>query len=309
MTTGALARAAVAVYPPAWRARYGDEVRALIEDGTADMRAAGRLREVGSLAWHGVLAWLRPAGHLHDRPARMRASLGTVLVAWVVLAGLGMVFVQLTQGQRTLQGATTADHPAIRWAYLVFDVAAAVSVLAVTVGGLPLWYRMMRTAYREHRRREVAYLLLPIVVPAAFVAVASAVVLLVRRPGALVYPGVNSVVELANGNVGVGWFTALVVLGFAAAGTAAAGPVLALRRLRPEGPTLRWAVRAAVVAASSMGVAAVAGVAAMIGLYRWAPPFSGYHHTGPLGAYGLAVVFSAAVALVSATRGLRAVAR
>ena len=305
MTTGALARAAIAVYPPAWRARYGDEGRALIEDGTADMRGAARLRDAGSLAWHGVLAWLRPAGHLHDRPARMRASLGTVLVAWTVLAGLGMIFVQLTQAQQTLQDATNADHPAIQWAYLVFDVAAAVSVLAVIAGGLPLWYRMMRTAHREHRRREVTYLLLPIAVPAAFVTVATAVVLLVRHPGAPVYPGVNSVVELANGNVGVRWFTALVALGFAAVATAAAAPVLALRRLRPEGPTMRRAVRAAAVAASSMGVAAVASVAATIGLYRWAPPSVGYHHVWPLGAYGLAVALAAAVGVVSATRGLR----
>src|SRR5690349_24265985 len=139
MKTGALARAAVAVYPPAWRARYGDEVRSLIDDGTGDLRAGGRLRDAGSLAWHGVLAWLHPAGHLHDRPARMRASLGTVLVAWAMLAGLGLVFGQLTQAQPSLQDATTAAHPAVRWAYLIFDVAAAVSVLAVTAGGLPLW--------------------------------------------------------------------------------------------------------------------------------------------------------------------------
>jgi hypothetical protein len=61
------------LYPPAWRARYRDEVRALLDDSGAGLRSAA------SLAWRAVPAWVRPPRHLHDRPARMRASLATVL--------------------------------------------------------------------------------------------------------------------------------------------------------------------------------------------------------------------------------------
>ena len=88
-----LARTALAMYPAAWRARYGDEVCALLDDSGASPRA------IISLAWHAIPAWVWPARHLYDRPARMRASLATVLVAWTVLSGLVLVFTQLTQGQ------------------------------------------------------------------------------------------------------------------------------------------------------------------------------------------------------------------
>ena len=90
---GVLARAALGLYPPAWRARYGDEVRALLEDSGGDPRAAA------SLAWHAVPAWAWPPRQLHDGSGRMRSSLATAGVAWALLAGLGAVFVQLAQAQ------------------------------------------------------------------------------------------------------------------------------------------------------------------------------------------------------------------
>ncbi len=70
--------------------------------------------------------------HLYDRPARMRASLATVLLAWTVLAGLAVVFAQLTQAQ---PAAPDRDHRprhlVIQWSYWVFDGAVLVSVLAL----------------------------------------------------------------------------------------------------------------------------------------------------------------------------------
>ena len=58
-----LARAALALYPPSWRARYGDEVLALLDD------SGGGPAAVASLAWHALPAWFCPPRHLHDRPA------------------------------------------------------------------------------------------------------------------------------------------------------------------------------------------------------------------------------------------------
>ena len=91
--TSFLARAALALYPAAWRARYGDEVRALLDDSGAGPRA------IASLAWRALPAWIWPPRHLYGRQARMRASLATVLVAWTALTGLALVFAQLTQAQ------------------------------------------------------------------------------------------------------------------------------------------------------------------------------------------------------------------
>ncbi len=58
-----LARAALALYPPSWRARYRNEVLALLHE------SGGGLRAAASLAWRALPAWIWPPAHLHDRPA------------------------------------------------------------------------------------------------------------------------------------------------------------------------------------------------------------------------------------------------
>lgn len=278
--SGVLAHAALALYPAPWRARYGDEVRALLDESGAD------LRTIASLAWQALPAWVWPARHLYDRPARMRASLATVLMAWTALTGLALVFAQLTQAQ----GLRPPGHPIIGWAYWVFDVAVLVSVLVVAAGGLPLWLLMLRSARREHRPRDIAYLLSPAVVPAMYLA---AVIVAVR------------LISHAHG-VGQWWFLGFVLLGFAAGGVSAAGPALALRRLRPRGPAVRLAARAAGIAAATMSLAGAASIVAAAGLYSWAPQYAGYHEGWPLGIYLPMVLLAAAVATVSAARGIRA---
>jgi len=296
-----LARAALGLYPPAWRARYDDEVRALLEDSSAGPRSAA------SLAWYALPAWACPPRNLYDPPARMRASLATVLAAWTALAGLAAIFVQLTQAQASSQVATLVGHPVIQWSYWVFDAAAAVSVLAVAVGGLPLWLRMLRSATR---RREMAFLLAPVVVPVGYLVASLVTIHLVRRgaPNPVLPYQPRSVVDLANGMVGPWWFLALVIAGFAAGGLAAAGPGLALRGLRPEGLAVTRATRAAVVAVAAMGVAGAASVFAVLCLYAWAPSEAGYHQGWQLATYIPGVLLAAAVASTSAARGIRATA-
>jgi hypothetical protein len=296
---GVLVRAALTLYPPAWRGRYGAEVLALLDDSGGGARAAA------SLAWHAAPAWVSPPRHLHDGSARMRSSLATTGVAWALLAGLGAVFAQLAQAQPASQGATLAQHPVIQWSYWAFDGCVVASVLAVAVGGVPLWLHMLRTA---PRRRDMAWLLAPAVVPAVFLLAAFAIGRLAGRAGpAVVVPSRSgSVADLANGGVGPWWFLALVVLGFAAAVLSATGPALTLRRLRPDGPVVVRAARAAALAAGTMGLAAAASVVAEFGLYLWAPPDAGYHESWQLAVYLPAVLLAGAVAIVSAARGIRA---
>jgi hypothetical protein len=273
-----LVQAALALYPPSWRARYGDEVRALLED------SGGRPAAVASIAWHALPAWFRPP--LPDRPARMRASLATALMSWSMLAGLGLVFAQLTQ----LQGFTAPGHPELRWAYAVFDVTLATSALVAGLGGLPLWLLMLRRARREQRIRDAVCLLLPLIAPVAYLI------------------GLAVTVRLVAGATGVsqGWFGVVTLAGFAAAATAAAGPGLALRRLQPRGPALRLAAAAAGVSAGIMVVAAAAIVVAVTSLSLWTRPFAGYHHGTVSAIYLTLVVTAATVTMVSAARGTRA---
>jgi hypothetical protein len=276
----ALARVALGLYPAAWRDRYGEEVRALLDDSGAD------LRTVTSLVWQAALAWVWPPRHLYDRPARMRASLVTVFVAWTMLAGLGLVFAQLTE----FQGARPLAHPEVAWSYRIFDVAVAVSLLAGAVGGTPLWLLLMRTALRRHRRRTVAVLLSPAIVPVLYLGAVRVVVTLLHQPG----------------GVGQWWFLAFVLAGFVAASAFAAGPALALRALRPQGPAVELAARAAFLGALAMGLAGAASIRGAVGATLWAPQYGGYHQGWPLAIYCPLVLLAAATAVVSAGRGFLA---
>jgi hypothetical protein len=279
----ALARAALGLYPAAWRDRYGDEVRALLDDSGAD------LRTVTSLVWQAALAWVWPPRHLHDRPERMRASLITAFVSWTMLAGLGLMFAQLTQ----FQGARPLAHPEVSWSYSIFDAAVAVSVLAGAVGGFPLWLLMMRTALRRHSGRTVAVLLSPAVVPVVYLGAVRVVVTLLHQPG----------------GVGQWWFLAFVIGGFVAACAFAAGPALALRVLQPRGPAVELAARAAFLGALTMSLAGAASILGAVGATLWAPQYGGYHEGWPLAIYCPLVLLAAATAVVSAGRGFRAARR
>jgi hypothetical protein len=298
---GAVACGCLRLYPAAWRARYGDEVRALLEDSGAD------LRTIASLAWQAMLMRIWPPRHLYDPPARMRTSLATVAVAWTVLAGLAAVFASFTQAQPSLQQNLTGPrYLVIQWSYWVFDAAVGASLLAVAAGGLPLWLRMLRRAGRQHRRREIAWLLGPAVVPIVYLGVASVILGLPRPPGAApIQPpfvhATTSLIDVANDNIGPWW---LIVLGFAAGLLAAAGPGLALHSLRPGGPGVTLAARAAGLAVAAMGLAGAASVVAAAGLHAWG--LAPYRQSWPLAVYLLLFLAAIAVAATSATRGIRA---
>lgn len=275
-----LARAVVALYPPAWRARYRQEALELLCDLGYGMAAAA------SMAWRSVPAWLWPPRHLHDRAGRIRASLATTLVAWSMLAGLGLVFEQLTQQQPILP----TGHAVIGWSYGIFDAAFLLSGLILAAGGLPLWLLALRRARRQRSTRDTVYLLLPALAPAAFLGGLVTLAAFISNPG----------------GIGPRWFLAVTLAGFAAAATAAAGPGLAVRRLRPRGPAVRLAVIASAVATATMLLASAASVIAGAGLSMWARGFAGYHQAAPIGGYLALVMAAGTVAAVSARRGARA---
>lgn len=275
-----LARVALQLYPPAWRSRYGAEVRALLDESGGGTAAAL------SLAWRALPVWLWPPRHLYERDGRTRSALGTVLVAGAMLAGVGLVFVQLTQ----FQGLGAHGSLVVLGAYAVFDAAMAAAALAGAIGALPLWLLMLRRARRERRSRETAYLLVPVVVPPAYLGLVAIVARLFGGPD-----GVSP------------WlFLGITLLGFGAAGLTCAGPILALRRLQPRGPAIRLAVRAGGVATAAIVLAGAASVVAVSGLSLWARGFAGYHSAVVLGGYLAVVAALATAAGVGAARGLRA---
>jgi hypothetical protein len=314
-----MARLALALYPPAWRDRYGDEVLALLAQSGGGVRAAA------SLAWHAISAWICPARNVYeDRTARMRASLGTVPLAWSLLFCLGLLFYQVTQRQGVippvfsyqrwktpasqLTWVTSYAHTAA-WSYRVFDVAMAASVLAMVVGGLPLWLLMLRRARREHRRRDLVRLLMPVLAPGLWLAAV----------------GITATVLHSPGGLSPDWFRAFVVTGFAAGMAAAAGPGIAMRSLRPRGPAVEFASRAAVLGVASICIAALAAGTAAVTMHLFTSgpgDFSSpsplriivqgvltnqqYASTAMLVLYLVLLAVPAVVAALSAGRGARA---
>jgi hypothetical protein len=275
-----LTRAALRLYPPAWRARYESEVLALLED------TGGGLTAALGLAWRALPAWIWPPRQLHDQEARIRASLGTVLVSGAMLAGVGLVFAQLTQ----FQGFRAHGSPLVVGSYAIFDAAMAACAVAAAAGGLPLWLVMLRRARREHRTRDTAYLMLPVVAPAAYLVTLRVVVALLGGPD-----GVSPAV-----------FFCVALLGFGAAAVSCAGPILAMQRLRPRGPAVQLAIRAAGVATAAIVVAGAASATALTGLFLWVRGFAGYHSGAMLSGYLAVVAALAMSAIVSARRGTRA---
>jgi hypothetical protein len=271
---------ALLLYPPAWRARYGEEIRALVAD------EGGRVLAAASLAWRAAPAWVCPLRHLRDRNARMRSSLGTVLGAWSALTAVGAVFIQLTQ----LQGFRVARHPLVGWAYIIFDIALAASVLVATAGGVPLWLQMLRQAIRERQSAVAALLWLTVAAPAGYLAIAVITLRVVHHP---------------EGS-GPWWFVWFAIAGFVVAGLACAGPISALHRLRPSGRAVKRATTAAGIAATSIALAGAASGVAATGLCLWAPGFGGYHRDGLLGGYLTVVTITAVIVTVSAAKGVRA---
>ncbi len=253
----------VALYPPAWRERYGEEFAALLED------TGVHLREVLDVLPAAAFAWIRPPAHLHDRTARMRASVTTTLFAWVTLTAGAVVFGQLH------------DAPA-GGPRAVYVACAVASMFVVVLGGIPLAGAVVHASRR--RARTVAALGVPVVASAGFLAVAATVTRLVPhspRPGA---------------GIGAAWFLTLTAVGGAAALAAAAGPVSALRRTPVAGRPLVVALAAGAAAVVLIGTAATTGLA---GVREVSTPLLGY-------AAGMALV--PAVAVTSCVRGLRAAA-
>ncbi len=143
------------LYPSDWRARYGDEFAALLEDYPLTPFALFDIL-LGALDAH-----LTPFDHT-GRILRMlhqpRRSVITVFIAYIafVLAGInynGMIEDEL----RTLNPA----HPAVAAAYNVVYWASAVSLLAVLAGGLPIGLAVARRALAQRRWDILALLAVP----------------------------------------------------------------------------------------------------------------------------------------------------
>lgn len=165
--TPRLTRLALRLYPLAYQRRYGEEMRALLEDSPP------RARTVLDLLKGAARAHLRPAdappGAL-DAGDRVRASTSVVLLCWVFFAAAGFGYYKTTEDQPF--SAAGHVHPLLRDAHLAVQALALIASAAVVLGALPLILSALARARREPSlRRTVALPFLPVIVFGALTAV------------------------------------------------------------------------------------------------------------------------------------------
>jgi hypothetical protein len=146
MSASRSARWLLACYPPAWRARYGEELEDLI------LRAAGD----GAIRWNTRLDVLRCAARERGRAAlglrpgaapdrRAREGVIAVLCAWTAFAIAGAMVAKTSEHWDTaLSGnvplAATIGFDALR----IAAIAAAVCVVAGVLLAAPATWRLLR---------------------------------------------------------------------------------------------------------------------------------------------------------------------
>jgi hypothetical protein len=169
-------RTLLRVYPPAWRARYGDELRSLI----AEARANGDRSTpaiVLDVLFAGVTERLRSVGLLPTGPDpedRARAGVLRVLWAWVVfvLGGIGVAKASEHWGRSVPSGSRGVPQAA----FDVLLLAAVVGSAAVLLGGmLParrMLYFLRAGGWSQVRRPILRALALTVLAGTGLVAVA-----------------------------------------------------------------------------------------------------------------------------------------
>ncbi len=280
----------LALYPEPWRDRYGEEMRALLEDDPPTLR--------------GIASLLVAAGRAHARPQRcwagniepsraIRLSVGALFASWLGVCLAGSAFAKLTEHMDAVEhrhGLLNAGRAAI-------TAGAVLGAAAIAVGGLPLVWQALRTAVERRDRRLALLLLSPAIAGLLLLALGAVLVKLApARDGG--FPASFVLALLVP--VGIGVLACTLV--------AALAPKAVMRRSEPPLRLLRLA------AWSGQGLAiAIVFVAAGPALYvpaLWSTHGVGIAASGPLGlSTRLTLLLALAGALVAVVPALLAAGR
>ena len=280
------------LYPVAFRRRYEQELRALLDqEPTRPHTVLDLLR--GALAAH-----LRPAAATSgfvDCADRVRTSASGVLACWVVFAAAGFGFYKTTEDSSFT--AAGRLHPLLGDAHTAIQALAVVASVAVLVGALPLVVLALTQAVRRPGLRHVVSV--PVLAVILFAALTGALV-------ALAHSGHSHLPRIVGGIGFIAWGLA----GLACGAVCVIGARTALFALSPPRRLL-----VAAFACGTLVTAAMATMALATTLYAIALPIAtplARTPNGPLQAIStgtslvvqLAVMVSAAsLALVATRRG------
>lgn len=197
-----LARAALALYPVAFRRRYGDEMLALVEDSPASSRTTFDLLR-GALVAHarppaGISATL-------SSEDRLRATSSGVLACWIAFAAAGFGFYKTTEDHPFSNAGDV--HLALGGAHVAIQTLAVLASIAVLAGALPL---IVAAARQSRRARAVRR--------AAGLAVGALAIFAISTVALVVFA--NSAKSLSNSAAGLA-FSAWMLVGLLSGGVCA----------------------------------------------------------------------------------------
>ena len=141
-----LARATLALYPLAFRRRYGDEMLALVEDSPPSSRATF------DLLWGAAIAHVRPSVGISAALSpedRLRGTSSGVLACWIAFAAGGLGFYKTTEDHPFSKAGDA--HLAVGGAHTAIQILAVIASIAVIAGALPLVVPALRQARRSGR--------------------------------------------------------------------------------------------------------------------------------------------------------------
>ena len=248
------------LYPRAWRARYGVEFNALLEQC---LHSPLDVVDVflGALDAHlQVLNEENVNWRSMNKMNKLRTSLLIVFAAFIgfVIAGFSLVGLADDSPMIPLMQSNLPLY--ISW--ILIQVGALVALLAIVIGGLPLGSTLIRRAFTTHRR-SLALLFVP--VGAFLVLLAYLAFIFLVSTGRIVLPGVIQMVQPGVFPAGNRWLMAGLMIVFilgAIASTWAVWKVVSdtdveQQTFRPNGRPLtlniyRFAFVPAVIAAFAM---------------------------------------------------------
>ncbi len=199
-----LSRLALSLYPLAYRRRYGEEMRTLLEDQPATACTVLDLIR-GALVAH-LHPHNAPTGAV-DAADRVRASASSVLMCWVLFAAAGFAFYKTTEDPPF--SAAGRAHSLLRDAHVAVQAVALMASALVVLGALPLIAAALVRARRDPGvRRSVVLALVPVI---GFAVLTAIVVVLAHSAGQHHTSGVGSGIAIVWGIVGIGCGVGCVV--------------------------------------------------------------------------------------------------
>lgn len=240
-------------YPLQWRARYGGEMAALLED-TYVTASGVPLRQRLSLARAGLAERAQEAGIVgwsQDPGVRVRGGSLLVLCGWAFYIVAGAMFVKIADRWSTESGR--ASHWVATGGFNVVAVAAVIGCLLVLLAAalvLPSFVRLLRGGGWRKVRRPIVLAVAAVIMSALLLAFVAA------RAHGMSAQGRNGGNALYSG-----LFVAFSLMFFAAVGCATAAAVSVARRVELSRRTLRALGGIAIGLVSMMALALISLVA------------------------------------------------